>query len=98
MQYPKSADSASKPSSAKGRKDGRHKKRRKGSDQREIERRGIQIADNEGQTKRLYKKRWEVAAQSVSGKRYEVVSQRTGFTAGASTMKREAGAAVSIVF
>ena len=36
MQHPKSADSASKPSSAKDKKDGRHKKRQKGSDPREI--------------------------------------------------------------
>ena len=67
MQDPKSADSASKPPSAKGKKDGKHKKRRKGSDPREIERRGIQIADKEGQIKRLYKKRWDVASQSGSG-------------------------------
>ena len=79
MQDPKSADSASKPSSAKGKKGGKHKKHRKGSDPREIERRGIRIADNEGQIKRLYKKRWEVASRYVSGKRYEVVLADNGF-------------------
>ena len=67
MKASKPVDPASKPSSAKGRRDGKHKKRRKGSDPREIERRGIQIADNEGQIKRFYKKRWEVASQSISG-------------------------------
>ena len=82
MQDPKSADSASKPSSAKGKKGGRHKKRRKGSDPREIERRGVQIADGEGQIKHPYKKRWEVASQSAAGKWYEVVLAENGFHCG----------------
>ena len=77
MKASKLIDPASKPSSANGKKG--EKKRRKGSDPREIERHGIQIADNEGQIKRLYKKRWEVASQSVSGKRYEVVLAENGF-------------------
>ena len=77
MKALKPVNPASKPSSANGKKGG--KKRRKGSDPREIARRGIQIAYNEGQIKRLYKKRWEVASQSVSGKRYEVVLAENGF-------------------
>ena len=55
MRASKPVDPASNPSSAKDKKGG--KKRRKISDPREIERRGIQIADNEGQIKCLYKKR-----------------------------------------
>ena len=80
MKNSKSADSASKPSSAKD-KEG-VKKRRKGSDPREIERRGVQIADGEGQIKHPYKKRWEVASQSAAGKWYEVALAENGFHCG----------------
>ena len=52
------------------------------SDPQEIERRGILIAGAEGQVRRLRSKRWEVAAQSVPGRAYEVVLTDGGFRCG----------------
>ena len=77
MRASKLVGRTSKSPSAKGWKS--RKKRRRDSDPLTIERRGIQIADGEGQIKHPYKKCWEVTSQFVSGKWYEVVLAENGF-------------------